>query len=82
MFGWPEGTLAHTRNWSWNGQRYRGAGNNRAMSTATVSSFLNAAGRLGGWSAWPERVVGVTRPLGGLAARVSLGLPCVQARSS
>jgi len=30
------------------------------MSTATVSSFLNAAGRLdGGWSAWPERVVGV-----------------------
>ncbi len=26
----------------------RGAGNNRAVSTATVSSFLNAAGRLGG----------------------------------
>jgi amino acid transporter len=26
----------------------RGAGNNRAVSTATASSFLNAAGRLGG----------------------------------
>ena len=26
----------------------RGAGNNRAVSTAVVSSFLNAAGRLGG----------------------------------
>ena len=40
-----------------------GVGDHRAMSAATVSSFLNAAGRLGGWSAWRERVVGVTRPL-------------------
>ncbi len=29
-------------------QLYRGVGNNRPMSTATASSFLNAAGRLGG----------------------------------
>jgi bifunctional DNA primase/polymerase-like protein len=54
-----------------------GAGNNRAVSTVTASSFLNAAGRLGGWSAWPERVVGIARPLAGLAALVSLGLPRV-----
>ena len=31
----------------------------------------------GGWSAWPERVVGVARPLAGLAALVPLGLPGV-----
>src|SRR5208282_6759918 len=54
----------------------RGAGNNRPMSTATASSFLNAAGT--GWSlAWPERVVGVAGPLADLAALVSLGLPGV-----
>ncbi|HEX9526517.1 MAG TPA: hypothetical protein VF951_03395 [Streptosporangiaceae bacterium] len=32
-----------------------GAGNNRAVSTAAASSFLNAD-TAGGWSAWPERV--------------------------
>jgi hypothetical protein len=56
----------------------RGAGNNRAMSTATAFSFLNGPGvRCGmGWpSAGPERVVGVAGPLGDLAALVSLGLP-------
>jgi hypothetical protein len=36
-----------------------------------------AAGGLGGWSAWPERVAGVSRLLAGLAAPVSLGLPRV-----
>ena len=35
--------------------RARGAGNNRAVSTATASSFLNA-GTAGGWLAWPEPV--------------------------
>ena len=60
------------------GSRFvRGAGNNRAVGTVMASSFLNAAGRLGGWSAWPERVVGVARPLAGLAALVSPGLPRV-----
>jgi hypothetical protein len=46
-----------------------GAGNNRAISTATASSCLNCPGeRCGtGWSsAWPERVVGVCSPLAGL----------------
>ena len=58
----------------------RGAGNNRAVSTATASSFLNCPGVRGGtgWSlAWPERVVGVAGPLADLAALVSLGLPGV-----
>ena len=58
-----------------------GAGNNRAVSAATASSFLNA-GTAGGWSAWPERVVGVGGPLLRLAALVSLGLPGIPARSS
>jgi hypothetical protein len=51
----------------------RGAGNNRAVSTATASSFLNCSGvRCGtGWSsAWPERVIGVCSPLAGLTAPV------------
>src|SRR5712691_4577648 len=38
-----------------------GAGNDRAVSTPMASSFLNA-GTAGGWSARPERVVGVARP--------------------
>jgi hypothetical protein len=45
-----------------------GASNNRPMSTATVSSFLNA----GGWSAWPKRIVGLARPLASLAAQGTL----------
>jgi hypothetical protein len=58
----------------------RGAGNNRPVSTAMASSFLNCPGvRCGtGWSsARPERVVGVAGPLADLAALVSLGLPGV-----
>jgi len=58
----------------------RGGGNNGPASTAMASSFLNSPGvRCStGWSlAWPERVVGVAGPLAGLAALVSLGLPCV-----
>ena len=34
-----------------------GAGNSRAVSTATAAGFLYA-GTAGGWSAWPERVAG------------------------
>ena len=66
------GILARTGHWL----QWWGAGNNRPMSTATASSFLNAAGT--GWSlAWPERVAGVAGPLADLAALVSLGLPGV-----
>ena len=53
---------------------YRGAGNNGPVNTVTASSFLNAGTRVG-WSAWPERVVGVAGPWADLAALVSLGLP-------
>jgi hypothetical protein len=54
-----------------------GAGNNRAMSTATASSFLNCPGvrcGTGWWSAWPERVIGVCSPLAGLTAPAPFGL--------
>ena len=62
------------------GQAVLGAGNNRAVSTATASSFLNCPGGAvaRGWSlAWPERVAGVAGPLADLAALVSPGLPGV-----
>jgi hypothetical protein len=57
----------------------RGAGNNRAVSTATASSFLNndapleGSGR--GWSAPAEWVAGAGGLLPGLPASVPLGLP-------
>jgi hypothetical protein len=50
--------------------------NNRPVSTAIASSFLNWCFLWQEWSlAWPERVVGVAGPLADLAALVSLGLP-------
>jgi hypothetical protein len=63
----------------------RGAGNNRAVSTATASSFLNndapleGSGR--GWSAPAEWVAGAGGLLPGLPASVPLGLPRIPGSS-
>ncbi len=46
-----------------------------------ASSFLNA-GTEGGWSAWPERVVGVAGPLADLAAPYRSACQASQARAS
>ena len=53
-----------------------GCGNNRPVSIAIASSFLNWCFLWQEWSlAWPERVAGVAGPLADLATLLSVGLP-------
>ena len=79
--GWPSGSSPPPAARSCCSRWPRRAGNNRAVSTAMASSFLNA-GTAGGWSAWPERVVGVAGPLADLATPYRSACQASQARAS